>query len=92
MSWRWRKAIGAGPLRLNLSRSGVGWSWGIPGLRYGVTPHGRRYVSVGFPGLGLYWMKYLDGRDTRVDAAPPAAAPPQRPTPASRQIWRDRRG
>lgn len=92
MSWRWRKAIGAGPLRLNLSRSGVGWSWGIPGLRYGVTLHGRRYISVGFPGLGLYWMKYLDTGRGRADGDPPTVAPPPRATAAARQVWRQPRG
>jgi len=59
MGWRLRRSASFGPFRLNLSRNGIGWSWGIPGLRYGRTATGRPYVSVGFPGLGLYWMKYL---------------------------------
>lgn len=60
MSWRFRRVISAGLVRFNLSRLGVGWSFGVPGLRYGRSAIGRRYLSVGFPGLGLYWMKYLD--------------------------------
>lgn len=54
MAWRFRKVFASGPLRLILSGRGVGWSSGVPGLRYGVSPNGRPYVSVGFPGLGLY--------------------------------------
>ena len=59
MGWRFHRVLSAGLMRLNLSRTGVGWSCGIPGLRYGVSATGRRYVTLGFPGLGLYWMKYL---------------------------------
>jgi hypothetical protein len=58
MGWRLRRSWSVGPVRLNLSRSGVGWSWAVPGLRYGRTATGLSYVCIGFPGLGLYWMKY----------------------------------
>jgi hypothetical protein len=63
MSWRFRRVISAGLLRLNLSRRGIGWSVGIPGMRYGRSAMGAPYVSLGFPGLGLSWFKYL--RDSR---------------------------
>jgi uncharacterized protein YegL len=63
MSWQWRKVIRNGPVRTTVTAKGVGWSIGVPGLRYGISPTGRRYVSVGVPGLGLYWTKYLGGRD-----------------------------
>ena len=59
MSWRFRRAISSGPFRLNISRRGVGWSVGIPGFRYGRSADGAPYVSIGFPGLGLYWFKRL---------------------------------
>ena len=59
MSWRFRRVISAGPFRLNLSRRGAGWSVGIPGVRYGRSATGAPYVSVGFPGLGLYWFNHL---------------------------------
>jgi len=60
MTWRFRKVFGAGPLRWILTKKGVGWSIGMPGFRYGISSNGKRYISVGFPGLGLYWIKYLD--------------------------------
>lgn len=59
MSWRFRHVISVGALRLNISRRGAGWSVGIPGVRYGRSATGTPYVSLGFPGLGLYWVKYL---------------------------------
>jgi len=62
MSWRFRRVISGGLFRLNLSRRGIGWSVGIPGMRYGRSATGAPYVSLGFPGLGLYWFKYLRDR------------------------------
>lgn len=37
-------------------------SWGIPGFRFGVSPSGRKYFSIGIPGTGLYFIKYLDSK------------------------------
>ena len=55
-----RKIFNFGPFRTSVSKSGVGFSWGLPGLRFGVSPNGRKYLSVGIPGTGLYMIKYLD--------------------------------
>jgi hypothetical protein len=60
MSWRFRKIFSWGPFRTTWTKRGWGFSWGIPGFRYGVTPDGRRYISIGIPRTGLYWIKYLD--------------------------------
>jgi hypothetical protein len=54
MGWRFRKVWSAPPLRWTLTRRGIGASVGIPGLRFGMSPDGRRYVSVGLPGTGIY--------------------------------------
>ena len=56
MSWPLRRSWSVGPVRLNLPRRGVGWSWACQACG---TANGRSYVSIGFLGLGLYWMKYL---------------------------------
>lgn len=50
-----RKSLKFGPAKMNISRSGLGTSIGIPGFRIGVSPDGRRYISIGLPGTGLYW-------------------------------------
>jgi len=62
MSWIFRKVFRAGPFRTTLSKGGVGMSWGIPGFRFGVSPSGRKYFSIGIPGTGLYFIKYLDSK------------------------------
>ncbi len=87
MGWRWRQYIRIGPLKYVLSRSGVGVSIGVPGLRYGVTAAGRRFVSVGIPGLGLYWYRYL-GSPSRAGKSPQTgmpARPIQTPLPSARR-------
>jgi len=60
MSWRFRRIFCWGPFRINWTKRGCGFSLGIPGLRYGISPDGRRYISIGIPYTGFYWIKYLD--------------------------------
>jgi hypothetical protein len=49
-----RKSLKAGPLRFNLSKSGIGVSTGIKGFRIGTGPRGN-YVHIGRK--GLYYRK-----------------------------------
>lgn len=37
----------------------MGMSWGIPGIRFGISPSGQKYISFGIPGTGIYFIKYL---------------------------------
>jgi tetratricopeptide (TPR) repeat protein len=41
-------------VRLNFNKDSVGMSFGVPGARYTVNSKGRRTVSMGVPGTGLY--------------------------------------
>ncbi|BAN33967.1 hypothetical protein SCD_n00118 [Sulfuricella denitrificans skB26] len=50
MGFYLRKSISVGPLRFNLSKSGIGVSAGVKGLRFGVGPRGN-YVHMGRGGL-----------------------------------------
>lgn len=50
MGWYLRKSLKIGPLRVNLSRSGVGGSVGVKGLRVGTGPRGS-YLHAGREGL-----------------------------------------
>lgn len=51
-----RKAVKVGPLRFNLSKSGIGVSGGFPGFRVGSGPRGN-YIHMGRK--GLYYRKSL---------------------------------
>ncbi|MBI3989089.1 MAG: DUF4236 domain-containing protein [candidate division NC10 bacterium] len=66
-----RKAFRFGPVRVNLSKSGVGVSLGVKGLRIGTGPRGA-YLHAGRG--GLYFRKSLK-------PGPPASAPVPSPTP-----------
>ncbi len=70
-----RKSIGVGPLRLNLSKSGVGASVGVKGARLGVNSRGA-YVHLGRG--GVYYRQTLasfGGRSAPAPAAPAAPHP-----------------
>lgn len=54
-----RKSIKAGPLRINLSKSGLGISAGIKGLRIGTGPRGH-YIHAGRN--GYYYRKTLNNK------------------------------
>lgn len=60
MSFFIRKAFGSGPIRLNLSKGGLGVSAGPRGARVGLSPRGT-YVYGGR--YGLYYRKYQSGSD-----------------------------
>ena len=53
MGWYFRRSLNLGPLRLNLSRRGVGWSVGGRGLRVGETAGKKRYTQASIPGTGV---------------------------------------
>lgn len=55
MGWNFRKSIGLGPLRLNLSKSGVGGSFGVGPFRFGRSATGRSYRTASIPGTGISW-------------------------------------
>ena len=57
-----RKSFSFGPLRLNLSKSGLGLSAGVKGARVGIGPRGT-YVHGGRH--GLYYRKHLSSRKSR---------------------------
>jgi hypothetical protein len=52
-----RKSVSLGPVRLNFSKSGVGVSAGVKGLRVGVDSRGKTYATGGR--YGLYFRQTL---------------------------------
>ena len=59
MGFYLRKAFRAGPIRFNLSKSGIGLSAGVTGARLGMSSTGRAYVHGGRG--GLYYRKSVGG-------------------------------
>lgn len=57
MPWSFRKSITLGPFRINFSKSGVSYSFGMFGFRTGVNAKGRKYSSYSIPGTGVSYKK-----------------------------------
>jgi uncharacterized tellurite resistance protein B-like protein len=76
MGFYLRKSIRVGPLRFNLSKSGIGVSAGIPGFRVGTGPRGN-YVHMGVG--GLYYRSTIPS-GSRSSSQPRVPAPFEQPT------------
>ncbi len=73
MSFYLRKnLVKAGPLRINLNKTGLSVSGGVPGMRVGKGPQGA-YVRMGRD--GVYYRKTLSTKPRRPSAQPRSAAP-----------------
>ncbi|WP_097011774.1 DUF4236 domain-containing protein [Pseudodesulfovibrio profundus] len=57
MAFYLRKSVRLGPVRFNLSKSGIGASVGVKGFRVGVRPNGKSYLHAGR--YGLYYRQEL---------------------------------
>ena len=81
MGWRFRRSVKLGPLSINLSKSGVGYSIGGRGFRVGKDAKGRSYTSASIPGTGLYSRTYASRSNSPLETGVPATgatAPQQR--------------
>ena len=62
MGFRFRKTIKAGPVNINLSKSGIGASVGVKGARITRTAKGKTRTTVGIPGTGISYTSESSGR------------------------------
>lgn len=58
MGFRIRKSINlGGGFRINLSKNGVGYSWGMKGIRYTKTVRGANRSTYSIPGTGFSYVQ-----------------------------------
>lgn len=83
MGFRYRKSIQIVPgVRMNISKSGVGYSAGGKGYRVTKHANGRVSRTVSVPGTGLSHNKTLSsGRRSPTPATQPVPPPPRPPKP-----------
>lgn len=74
MGWYIRKSFSFGPLRLNLSKSGLGYSFGVKGARIGTGPRGN-YIHMGR--YGVYYRQNFNP-PTQSDSTPTSPSPTSR--------------
>ena len=56
MGFRLRKSVNLGGVRVNLSKSGVGYSFGTKGMRVTKCANGHTRKTVGIPGTGISYV------------------------------------
>lgn len=62
MGWTFRKSINLGcGVRINLSKSGVGYSFGVPGARITRSPDGTIRRTTSIPGTGVSHRETISG-------------------------------
>lgn len=69
MGFYYRKSVNIGPFRVNLGKSGVGYSVGGKGFRTGVSAGGKRYSTFSVPGTGLGYRTERKGQGCLLVAA-----------------------
>lgn len=56
MGFRFRKSKNFGPFRVNVSKSGIGWSVGAKGARYTKRADGKTQTTLNIPGTGISYV------------------------------------
>lgn len=73
MGFRYRKSIKMGPLRINLSKSGIGYSVGVKGYRVTKKSNGGYRTTASIPGTGISHVKEYSARSAH---SAPGYVPP----------------
>ena len=69
MGLRFRKSIGLGNgFRINISKSGIGYSWGVRGFRITKTSTGRIRKTYSLYGTGISYVEEYDPRKNNTQA------------------------
>lgn len=64
MGFRFRKSIKLGPARINLSKSGIGYSVGTKGFRVTKKARGGTRMTASIPGTGISYSTSSGGKKT----------------------------
>ena len=56
MAFRFRKSFSIGLFRINISKSGIGYSFGFPGYRITKTANSRKRETISIPGTGISFV------------------------------------
>lgn len=66
LGFGFRKSFKIAPgVRLNISKSGIGASVGVKGLRYGINSRGQRRTTASIPGTGISYTTSSSGKNYR---------------------------
>ena len=70
MGFRFRKSLNLGcGFRINLSKSGIGYSWGSKGFRVTKTATGRTRTTASIPGTGISYVEESSNNNQKPTAS-----------------------
>lgn len=75
MALRFRKSIGKGPLRVNISKKGIGASIGGKGYRFTKKAGGGTRSTASLPGTGISHVSESSKKGKNYGSAPSASTP-----------------
>lgn len=82
MGLRYRKSINlGGGFRINLSKSGVGYSWGVKGYRVTKTAKGTTRRTASIPGTGISYV-HETGKNNKRNSSHGITPAVQQPVPS----------
>jgi hypothetical protein len=64
MGFRFRRSLRFGPFRMNISKSGIGYSVGGPGARITKRADGKTQTTLSIPGTGISHVTVSGQKDT----------------------------
>lgn len=71
MGWNYRKSINlGGGFRVNISKSGIGYSWGVPGYRVTRTARGNIRRTASIPRTGISYTQETSRSSNRSQRNP----------------------
>lgn len=66
MGFRYRKSVNlGGGFRINVSKNGVGYSWGVKGARVTKTAKGTTRKTLSIPGTGVSYVEETSSKNKR---------------------------
>jgi outer membrane biosynthesis protein TonB len=81
MGFRFRKSVKMGPVRVNLSKSGVGYSVGGKGFRVTKRADGKVQTTTSIPGTGISYVDTVGGKKSAPDGRKNYSIQAQQRTP-----------
>ena len=64
MGFRFRKSFGGKYFKVNISKSGIGYSYGIPGFRKTKLANGRNRTTISLKGTGISYVTESKGKNS----------------------------
>ena len=75
MGFRFRKSVNLGGVRINFSKSGVGYSYGGKGVRITKKANGGTRTTLSIPGSGISYVEESGGATRRKSGSASSKAP-----------------